>query len=174
MKLKAASMLNRHSKYNICNMDWSKCQNRRIRALEECEQSPELFSWTGVEAHMLKLQGGLLRATSHTGEEPWPWNCESPKEIIQRPSQDHLHYHVVWSWIPKCSVKPYMWPGPRPNAISMIFYSCRSSHMVKYDKSTVVSVRSAMVSLFFVRPTSKRWFLTSDQVTIKCDPFAAM
>ena len=28
-----------------------------------------------------------LRATSHTSQEPWPWNCESPKESVQRPSQ---------------------------------------------------------------------------------------
>jgi hypothetical protein len=46
--------------------------------------------------------------------------------------------------------------------------------MVKYDNSTVVSVRSAMVSRFCVRPTSKRWVLTSDQVTMKYDPFDAM
>jgi hypothetical protein len=29
-----------------------------------------------------------LGATSHTSQEPWPWNCESPKESVQRPSQD--------------------------------------------------------------------------------------
>ena len=29
-----------------------------------------------------------IRATSHTSQEPWPWNCESPKERSQRPFQD--------------------------------------------------------------------------------------
>ena len=29
----------------------------------------------------------IFRATSHMRQEPWPWNCESPKEIVQRPSQ---------------------------------------------------------------------------------------
>jgi hypothetical protein len=29
-----------------------------------------------------------LRATPHTSQEPWPWNCESPQESVQRPSQD--------------------------------------------------------------------------------------
>ena len=23
----------------------------------------------------------VLRATSHTSQEPWPWNCESPKKV---------------------------------------------------------------------------------------------
>ena len=38
----------------------------------------------------------------------------------------------------------------------------------------VVNVRSAMVSRFCVRPTSKRWFLKVVQVTMKQDPFDAM
>jgi hypothetical protein len=38
----------------------------------------------------------------------------------------------------------------------------------------VVIVRSAMVSQFCVRPTSKRWFLKRVQVTMKHDPFNAM
>ena len=39
------------------------------------------------------------------------------------------------------------------------FYSCGSSHMIKQNKSSILSVRSAMVSQFYIRPTSKRWFL---------------
>ena len=27
------------------------------------------------------------RATSHMSQEPWPWNCESPKESVQRSSK---------------------------------------------------------------------------------------
>ena len=38
----------------------------------------------------------------------------------------------------------------------------------------VVSVQSAMVSHFCVRPTSKRWFLKIVQVAVKQDPFNAM
>jgi hypothetical protein len=37
-----------------------------------------------------------------------------------------------------------------------------------------VSVWSAMVSPFCVRPTSKRWFLKIVQLTVKHDPFNAM
>ena len=38
----------------------------------------------------------------------------------------------------------------------------------------VVSIQSAMVSQFCVRPTSKRWFLRIVQVTVKHDPFDVM
>ena len=70
------------------------------------------------------------RATSHTRQEPWPWNCGSPKESVQGPSQDpsnitscdHGPSSVVWS---------HMWPGPQPNAISMYVYPLGSSHMIK-------------------------------------------
>ena len=45
--------------------------------------------------------------------------------------------------------------------------------MIKQNKSVVVSVGSAMVSRFGVRPTSKRWFLKIVRVTMKQDPFDA-
>ena len=98
-----------------------------------------------------------IRATSHTSQEPWPWNCESPKESVQRPSHhtskimlgDHKSSSVVWS---------HMYLGPQPNAISMNFYPCRSSHIIKYNKSTDVGIWSTMVSRFCVKPTSERWF----------------
>ena len=59
-----------------------------------------------------------------------------------------------------------MRPGPQPNVVSFDFYSCGSSNMIIWSKSTVVSARSAMVSRFCVRPTSKRWFLETVQVTM--------
>jgi hypothetical protein len=46
--------------------------------------------------------------------------------------------------------------------------------MDRANKSTITSVRSAMVSRFYVRPTSKRWFLKIIQVTMKHDLFDAM
>ena len=65
-----------------------------------------------------------VRATSYTSQEPWPWNCESPKEVPKgRPKAlpksccvEHGPSNVVWS---------HMWLGLQPNAISIIFYSCR-------------------------------------------------
>ena len=41
-------------------------------------------------------------------------------------------------------------------------------------KSMVASIRSALVSWFYARPTSKGWFLKIVQVTMKHDPFDAM
>ena len=38
----------------------------------------------------------------------------------------------------------------------------------------VVSIQSAMVCQFCVRPTSKRWFLQIVQVTMKHGPFDTM
>jgi hypothetical protein len=46
--------------------------------------------------------------------------------------------------------------------------------MINEIKPTVVSVHSAMVSQFFVRLASKRWFLKIIQVTMKHDPSDAM
>ena len=51
------------------------------------------------------------QVTSHTSQEPWPWNYESPKESIQRPSQHIPQIHVVWSQTLECSVKAYV-AGP--------------------------------------------------------------
>ena len=47
----------------------------------------------------------IIRATSHTSQEPWPWTFESLKESVQRPSQHTSNQHVVWSRTLKCSVK---------------------------------------------------------------------
>ena len=48
-----------------------------------------------------------LRATSHTSQEPWPWDGESPNVSVSR----HLQNHIVWTRILKCSVKPLV-TGP--------------------------------------------------------------
>ena len=45
-------------------------------------------------------------STSHTSQEPGPWNCESPKGSVQRLSQTHLH--VLRSRALRCSVKSYV------------------------------------------------------------------
>jgi hypothetical protein len=49
-----------------------------------------------------------LRATSPTSQEPWPWNCESPKGKCSKVVRRHLQNHVLWSQILKCSVKSYV------------------------------------------------------------------
>jgi hypothetical protein len=50
-----------------------------------------------------------LTAISHTSQEPWPWNYESPKEKCPKAIvPTHLQNHVLWSRILKCSVKSYV------------------------------------------------------------------
>ena len=50
-----------------------------------------------------------LRATSRTSQEPRPWDCKSPRERVQRPSQNTSKLmYVVWSRTLKCSVKSYV------------------------------------------------------------------
>ena len=51
-----------------------------------------------------------LWATSVTSQEPWPWNCESPKEVSKGHPR-HFQNHVVWSHALKCSAKSYV-TGP--------------------------------------------------------------
>ena len=89
--------------------------------------------------------------------ELWPWNCEIPKESIQRcPKTPPKSCSVIHG--PSSVVWSHIWLGPQPNAIWMNCYSCGSSHVMKDNKSTIVSVRSAMVLWLCVRPTSKTWF----------------
>jgi hypothetical protein len=60
------------------------------------------------------------------------------------------------------------------NAIPMNDYAHMSSHMIKWNKSINVSIRSAMVSQFCVRLPFKKWFLEVVQVTMKHYPFDVM
>ena len=85
----------------------------------------------------------------------------------------HLQIHVVWSRTLKCSVKPYMTTSSTKCHFNNI-YSCGSSHMIKQNKSMVLSIWSAIVSRFCVKPTSKRWFFNIVQMPMKHDLFDAM
>ena len=53
----------------------------------------------------------LLRPTSHTSQEPWPRNCKSPKESVQRPS--HYTSKIMWCGHgPSSVVWSHTWPVP--------------------------------------------------------------
>ena len=114
-----------------------------------------------------------LSATSHMSQEPRPWNCESSKEV----SKDHLKTlpescSVVKSPQVYCEVTY----DRDLNQVLMQWISIHvgSSHMIKYNKPTIVRFQSAMVFQFRVRPTSRGWFLKTVQVTMKHDPLDAM
>ena len=71
-------------------------------------------SYCNIVNPQKELQGmrsivGLVftRATSHTSQGAWPWNCESPKEV-SKGHPKHLQNHVVWSRILKYSAKGYV------------------------------------------------------------------
>ena len=44
--------------------------------------------WCNIVTENRTLDGKSFRATSHMSQELWPWNYESPRESVQRPSQD--------------------------------------------------------------------------------------
>ena len=144
---------------------WPLCEHKICRG--------EWYGYRSVwESLLLKWTGGL-RAISHMSQEPWPWNCESPKEKCPKAIPRHLQNHVVWSWIFKCIVKSYV-TGPSTKCYFNDFYSCGSSRMIIYNKSMIVNIWSAMVPWFCVRPTSTRWFWKLNQVTMKNNPLKAM
>ena len=60
----------------------------------------------------LAIFNECLRTTSHMSQDPWPWNCKSPKEVCKsRPKTLPKSWSVV-----TC---------PQPNTISINFYSYR-------------------------------------------------
>ena len=131
-------------------MTHDECKQVSNFLLQLCINSPSKLS--------------TLRATSHMSQEPRPWNCESPNESVQRPSQhtskimscDQGSSSVVWS---------HMWWGPHLNVFPMNFHSCGSSHMIKLDKSRVVSIRSAISS----HPAPAGWMHSSHHTSNQPD-----
>ena len=109
---------------------------------------------------------------------PWPLHtraksrdCEivSPKQKCPEVVPRHIQNHV-WSRILKCNAKSYM-TRPSTKCYFNEFLFMQVLTHDKIDKPTVVSVWSAMISWFCVRPTtSKKWFLKTIQVTMKHDP----
>ena len=69
-----------------------------------------------------------------------------PKRKCPKAVPTHLQNHVVWSWI--LVVWSHMWPTLNQMLFHWTIYSCGSSCKIKQNKSTVVSIWSAMVSWF--------------------------
>ena len=112
-------------------------------------------------------------ATPHTSQEPWPWNCESSKEVSKGyPKTLPKSCSVITC--PQRVVWNHMWPSPRLNAISRNFYSCRVLTHDRIYQSNNCEISECRGLRFCVRPTSKRWFLKTIQVTMKQDPFDTM
>ena len=94
---------------------------------------------------------------THEAKEPWPWNCGSPNESVQRPSQHTSNIIVVRSRILKCEVLC-------DRFLNQMLFQRTSIHadfscMVNRNKSRVWAFKEPRSHGFFARPTSKRWFL---------------
>jgi hypothetical protein len=105
--------------------------------------------------------GPDLRATSHTSQEPCHEIARAQKKVCKgRPKTPPKSCSVV--------------TDPRVLYVTGPSTKCHFIEFLKYNKSTTVSIRSAMVSWFCVRPTSKRSVMKIMQVTMRHDPFDAM
>ena len=103
----------------------------------------------------------IFRATSHTSQELWPRDCESPKEELC----GHGPSSVVWS---------YMWLGPQLNAIlNEILFMQVFTHD-KLEWTNGCECYECCGLLVCVRFTSKRWFWEIIQVIMKYDLFDAV
>ena len=114
-----------------------------------------------------------LRATSHHGPRAVTMELWEYKRKCQKAVPRHFQTHIVWSQTLKCSVKSYVTRASTVCYFNEILFM----RILIHDKksiSTIMSVQSAMVSRFCVRPTSKRWFLIIGQMTMKHDLFDAM
>jgi hypothetical protein len=117
----------------------------------------------------------MFRGSLHT------WGKSRDHEIVRaqkkvsksRPNTP-AKTHVVWSQILKSSVKSYVTGFSTKCHFHEFLFMRGPRTRWKWNKPTVVNVRSAMVSRLCVRPTSKRWFLKIIKVTMKHDTFDAM
>ena len=116
-----------------------------------------------------------LRATSHTSEEPWPRNCESPKQSVQRPSQ-HTSKLMSCGHESSCVVWSRIWRGPLTKCYFNEFYSCKVSRIIKKNWTNQrLWAFGVPWSFGVVLGLSPRGgFLKIVQVTMKHDPFDAM
>ena len=169
---------------NMVHSHFTQCL-RAHDCIKRLSQHP-WYAAFGWESRVLITRSPLL---AHVWSGPKCENCGRPidspvtnLEPLHTWAKSHDHEIVraqekLSKGRPKTSptvVWSHMWLDPQPNAILMNFCSWGSSTMIKYNKPTVMSVWSAMVSWFCVRSTSKRWFLKTIHITMKHDPFDAI
>ena len=119
---------------------------------------------------LMRVLSATLGPLPHTSREPWPWNCESPEESVQRPSQDTSEIMYCGHEFP-CVEWSHMWLGPQPNAISMDFYSCGFSHIIKRINQRLWVFGVSWSPGFVLGLPPRDVFSKIIQVTMKHDPF---
>ena len=91
--------------------------------------------WRGLHWDWWKLRRAhFCEVPPPPKKEPlwWPkWHLTIVEDLNIEQWSQHTS-KIMYSDIgPSSVVWSHMWPGSRPNAISMNFYSCRSSRMIK-------------------------------------------
>ena len=102
----------RASKDSCCSIAYYTT-NIAIGAFRRQHSSPNSPLWTAMQfptptaaaaSHLPRIhftwqigasEGLVKKVTSHTSREPWPWNCESPKESVQRPPSQHTSMIIM-------------------------------------------------------------------------------
>jgi hypothetical protein len=107
----------------------------------------------------------------HWSQELWPWNCESPKEIVQRPSSQHTSNIMKCGNGPLSVVWSHMWLGPSTNCSFNEIYSRTHDRIEWINNCENLECHGLWLS---VRTISKRRFLKIIQVTMKRDPLDSM
>ena len=90
----------------------------------------------------------MLRATSHTSQEPWPCNAEDPLTLIQRP------YHGCWdSRLGSHGTSSIAWSGNGPCCGTIAYFvgGKRGEDLISYNMSRTLPIweNYLVVSLFF-------------------------
>ena len=76
----------------------------------------------------------------HTQAKSRDWEILRAQMKVSKGRPNTLQNHVMWSRALKRSVKSCTTGPLNQKLFRFIFYSCRSSHMIKYIKPTIVSV----------------------------------
>ena len=133
------------------------------------EKFPHYFNawWCICWRHYnaLKIESPFTRESRPMTMKLW-----EPKRSLQWPSQNTSK---TTQGALKCGVKSSM-TMPSTNTLPMNSHSHGVLTHDKYNESMIMTFQSATVSLFCVRPTSKKWFLKAIQVTMKHDPVDTM
>ena len=111
------SLINKYMRYSIWALNivgkWPHAQVEFVNqlTLTTCfiSYNKRVLSQKCPFKGQLILVHVFLANTPHTSQEPWPWNCENPKESVFGPSPTPPpQNHVVWSWTLKCIVRSYV------------------------------------------------------------------
>ena len=102
-----------HSAQDCCRKTWVHGNHANDLHIYSCKLHVSQCRVPQVPSKEYGYPWTILRATSHISQEPWPCNCESLKESVQRPSQHTSNImYEVWSPTFKCIEISYVTEPP--------------------------------------------------------------